>query len=654
MKTKGWALLGAALVASWLGPAEARPLEAAGVQGRKVRVDGLLREWPKNLDRLRETVRGSAKGGDPAVRGVVGYDDKNLYVAMDVVDDKLVRTKGFGTREDHAELLIAFPSGRGYKTHSVRLYAGEPGKSAGAVKVDGRKARGAKIVESSRTGGYYLEASIPWTTFREARRLRSGMRAALRYHDADARGAVKTIVATSTAKGGAALPPLLTEGEVGLYETVVTDKGLPEKPSHVAVGDVSGSSMREVVAVYGPYLTIVGAGYRGGKEYFFQDMGTGRRDGVRMFQLADLTGDGKDEIIVVKRVGGQKTYREVLEVLSVSKGAEAPFSAFKHEVGIVTPDLTIRNDVSVKRHKGKPVLVLTQDKPEGVDPETYREPLPGGMEPALMPWDEAKSQSFGWDGKAFAKVDEKTWKPPMEAPAVAAGVAPVGGGSSGGDTGGVAPPPPPRPPSAEELMDRVYALYRKDRHVGKSKPRFDFVTNVAGDATMERVLVHGHDIVVFGKGFKGGLSYVYITIGVDDAKDVVDVTARDLTGDGRAEVIVRGVIHAKASEQLGGDVVDRHALFIYQVSESGIKRVFAAETGRSLGDKSIVAGIRFLPSRQGYTLELAPRRAIGWTQRDYPFPVDRAPYGGLEPLLVPWGDQGTKRYRFDGSAFVAQ
>jgi hypothetical protein len=242
----------------------------------------------------------------------------------------------------------------------------------------------------------------------------------------------------------------------------------------------------------------------------------------------------------------------------------------------------------------------------------------------------------------------------MEPPTRVAGAMPSGSGGGAEASIGPEAPPPPRPPSAEELMDRVYALYRKDRHVSKSKPRFDFVTNVAGDGTMERVVVHDHDIVVFGKGFKGGLSYVYITIGVESAKDVVDVTARDLTGDGRAEVVVRGVIHAKASEQLGGDVVDRHGVFVYEVSESGIKRIFAAETGRSLGDKSIIAGLRFIPKGRGFELELTPRRAIGWTKNDYPFPVDRAPYGGLEPLLVPWGDQGEKRYRYDGSAFVAQ
>jgi len=111
---------------------------------------------------------------------------------------------------------------------------------------------------------------------------------------------------------------------------------------------------------------------------------------------------------------------------------------------------------------------------------------------------------------------------------------------------------------------------------------------VAADGTPERVLVHGKDLVVFGKGFKEATSYVFITVGVEAPKDIVDVTARDLTEYGKAEIIVRGVLHAKASKQMGGKVVDRHAYYVYQTSESGIRRIFAAETGRSLGDDAIV------------------------------------------------------------------
>lgn len=623
--------------------ARGRALEAVTLATQKVRVDGLLREWPAELDPLGETIQGSA-GHDPSATGAIGYDDKNVYVAMKVKDARLVRTASFGDREDFGSLELAFPTEHGFRPYSVRLYAGVIGKSAGAVKIGGSTVKGARLVEAPLEGGYTLEASIPWATFPESSRIRAGLRAALRYQDVDSGGSVHAVIGTGGGTGSS-LAPLLLEAEQGLYRTLVKPKNLHEMPARFGVGDIAGDSTLEVVALYGPYLTIVGSAYRGGKEFFYQEIGVHDASDVTRFDVADLTGDGKAEILLEKRVGSRDEYREVLQVLRVGDG-DTPYVAFQHETGIVTKTGTIKNDVSVKRKGSKVDLVISQGKAEGFDPETYAEPISSDMDPALLPWDKLKSKAFEWDGKAFSPAGNETWQPTLKAPSAK----PVARAADDGPPS----PPPPRPPSADELLERVYALYRRDRHVGIDKPRFDFVTDVAADGAPERVLVHGKDIVVFGKKFKEGTSYVFTTIGVESPKDVVDVTARDLTGDGKAEILVRGVLHAKASKQLGGDMVDRHFFFVYQVFETAIRRVFAAETGRSVGDNAITEGIRFVPKGRATDLELAPGRAIGWTEKTYPFPPDRTPYGGLEPLLLPWGDSGVKRYHYDGSVYSAQ
>jgi hypothetical protein len=201
------------------------------------------------------------------------------------------------------------------------------------------------------------------------------------------------------------------------------------------------------------------------------------------------------------------------------------------------------------------------------------------------------------------------------------------------------------------MLDRVYALYKRDRGAGGGKPRFDFVTDVAGDRGPERVVIHDKDIVVFGKGFRSGTSYAYITVGVAEGKDIVDATARDLTGDGKAEIIVRGLLHAKASKALGGDVVDRYALFVYSVQGEAVTRVFAAETGRAVEKDRVLGSVAFLPSEK--RIELRSGTAVGWTEKTYPFPEDTTTAGGLEPLLLPWSEAGSRRYKWSGSGFVA-
>ncbi len=636
------ALLGAVatLLVARASPAAGRAIDANDMSQSKIKIDGLLREWPGKLTELGEHLRGSA-GGDRAAASI-GYDASYVYVALKLVDRKIVRTPAAGSGEDHATLIIAFPSGRGYATHAVEIYPGDPGRVAGVVKRRGGGAiAGSKVVEAPAKGGLEVEARIPWSAFPQGRNTRVGLRGAIEYSDADAPGSIRAVVSTSTAQSGGALPPLRLEAEQAMDANLIGPNNLPERPSRVVYGDVDGDSMLEQVAVHGKYLTIAGPHYRGGNQFYFGELGVASPSMVESLQLRDMDGDGKQEIVVEKRIGGGDRYRGVLEVLKVGSN-DTPYRLFAHETAIVTPDGRVVNKVRLVT-KGRGVAVeISQDQAEGFEPDTYKEPVSDDMEGALLPWQSVTSRTFGWDGKAFSKLDEKTGTPKLVKRAHHAAHKPSG----------PPPPPPPRPPTSDELLDRVYALYRKDRHVGREKPRFDFVTDVVGDTRTERVLIHKKDIVVFGKGFRGGLSYAFITIGVAEPKNVLDVTARDFTGDGKAEIIVRGVLHAKASKELGGDTVDRYALFVYKVVAEGVTRIFAAETGRALGDKRVLGTIAFLPGERGLTIELRPGRAVGWTEQDYPFPTDTTTAGGLEPLLLPWAQGAKRRYVFDGSGYA--
>jgi hypothetical protein len=289
-------------------------------------------------------------------------------------------------------------------------------------------------------------------------------------------------------------------------------------------------------------------------------------------------------------------------------------------------------------------IEIAQGEAEGFEPGTFNEVQPGDMGATILPWESVGSHTFVWKGKGFESAGDTAFTPKQTAGA--GGKKPKKASKSDEPP----PPPAPRPPTADEMLDRVYALYKKDRGAS-GKPSYDFVTDVAGDRGPERVLIHGKDIVVFGKGFREGLSYAFIAVGVADPKDILDATARDLTGDGKAEIIVRAVLHAKASKALGGDTVDRHALMIYGVQGDGLVRIFGAETGRSLGKDQIVGAVAFSPAKRGVDIELRPSRAVGWSEKTYPFPVDTTTAGGLEPLLLPWSG-GSRKYHYDGKTYA--
>jgi hypothetical protein len=636
----------AALAFAWAQAASAagQSIEAEPAGARKTRVDGLLREWGPLTD-FNQSLSGAGK---TKVAGMVAYDEERLYVALKVSDKALDRTAGYGPKEDHAALYLAFPEGRGFVTHEVLLYPGQPGKSAAAVRRKGSAVPGAKIVEAPVEGGFTLEASIPWAAFPQAARTRVGLRAALRYTDADG-GEVSAVVATSSATSGAALPAMPLEAEQGLNIALVRDKNLPARSARELYGDVAGDGALERVAVYGGYLTITGHRYREGKQFYFAELGIRDASMLTKLELRDADGDGKSDLIVQKRVGAPDQYREIIQVLKVGKD-EVPAPLFTHEVAIKTPGGSIENQVQLAAGARGLKISVRQGESSGFDPGTYDELKPSNMEPALLPWESVASRTYEWRGSGFEKVDEARQEPKSTARQAAK---PTKRRSAAADASGATDaPPPPRPPTADEMLDRVYALYKNERGVGESKPRFDFVTDVAGDRSPERVLIHDKDIVTFGKGFRQGTSYTFITVGVADSKDILDVTARDLTGDGKAEIIVRAVLHAKASKELGGDVVDRHALLIYSVLDAGLARVFGAETGRSLGKNRIVGAVALQPSERGVAIELRPGRAVGWTEKTYPFPPDTTTAGGLEPLLLPWSEGAARRYRFAGNAFA--
>ena len=617
------------------------------MSGKGVTVDGMLREWPGGFAKLK----GKGNANNTAL---VGYDESFLYFAAKIKDQKIVRTKNGSKGEDRLSLALYVPARHEKgKTYTIDVYPGVPGKSPALVKVDGHTVANAEAVENPTDDGFLLEAKLPLSALTALKKMGVGWRGVLSYYDANAVGSVRAVYSNGSGQGSS-MPPLTTEAETGLIEALLQPKGLSLVPDREVYGELTAEGGPEKVALYGHFLSIVGPGYKQGKQFYFNELDVESAQQITHLSLLDFDGDQLDEIVLRKRLGTEKKYREVVQVLKLGPEG-APLQVFGHEIAIVTEDGNITNKLTISGKGKSAKVVIEQGKVTGFDAGNYAEPLIGGsFESALLPWQTAKSRTFAWKGQGLAQVDEKSWQPKMSAPAFTSAARHDTKTSEPGSTSSaVDAPPPPRAPTSEEKLDRVYALYKQDRGVARhGKPSFDFVTDVVDDKQMERVLIHDRDLVVFGKGFKQGLSYTYLTIGVKEAKDILAVTTRDVLGDGKAEIIVHAVLNAQASESLGGDIVGRQALFIYKVQGETLKRIFAAETGRGLKGNRILGGVAFLSGPHGTELELRPGRAIGWTEKTYPFPEDRHPAGGLEPLLLPWGSVETRRYVYSGSEYV--
>jgi hypothetical protein len=596
----------------------------------EIKVDGVLRDWGGTpFFRLDSRVQGSSPSN---VRAALAYDATFLYVAAQVVDPSFVRTNRFLDTEDHAELLLSFPNAQGQynRVFEVKLFAGKPGETEGQVKAVGLgPVRGAEIVEAPSQGGYTFEAKIPWSVFPPAAQTRVKLRGALRYLDGDGRG-TSAIIASAPSNRAADLPLLLSAPEQALVRGLINDRKFGS-PTADIIANVAGDSMTERVLLFHNTLVVYGPTFRKGTEYFWSDITDPNAGQLPLFDVRDLTGDGKSEIIVVKRVSRGTGWRQMLQVLSFRGDSLQPI--FEHETGLGSSQGTIENKVSLVPSGQGHSIVISLGSDSGYDASTYHEPQETEREPLLLPWGTVQSRTYAWDGKQFVKRSEQT-KAADSAPARPAA------------------PPPPRPPSADELLDQVYRLYKKDHNIPEvAKPTFDFVTNVAASQEVERIICHGRDLVVFGKGFREGRGYVSLSMPqfVSD-KDIHDVSAFDVTGDGLADIIVRGSQRTKAPEELGQGELVREVLFVYRVDESSISRVFAAETAVTLGSRRIYSLLAFVPSANGLDIEIRPGRAIGWTRATWPYRQDTEAVSGLEPIVLPWTEQPF-RFRFAGQTF---
>ncbi len=635
------------------GGAAAQPADDGQVKSlwaerapKKVRIDGMPKEWTGKFRTLSHRLRGSEPTTeDLQARALIAYDDNNLYVVADVTDDKLV---GGG---DCVELVLGIPGGR---VHSVRLYPGVAGKSRGMARNSlGLPIRGARVVEAPTDQGYHLESQIPWKAFRGTDDTRIGLRGAILVHDADRSRAAENIVGTAPSRAYRRLPAISTEPELALGRNLLWQKQLLAPPKYNLLANVAGDKFKERILVYGRYLVVLGYHYRNGREYYFRDLGVDAYEGgLPSCEVRDLTGDGRGEVVLRSKYQENGLKAERLDVLSFGTDREVPEPIFAHEITLQRGSGKIANAVSLKANGTATSITITPGRATGIGAgkderdRFARRPQPK-VDAALLPWGPVTKQVYSLNGGRFVLADE-TRKP----------------GSAPTSTSGpplppppptVAPPPPPRPPKtvgaggSQSQLAQVYAHYRKTRKV-RGKARFDLRANLAGDRRRERLLLHGRDLVAFGEGFRQGRGYAVASLSMfEKDRDISSVKVRDVTGDGRSEIIIAGTLRTPAPEHVKVDKLEHKVVLIYQLHGNIFRSIFAAELERIIGKKRIVGSIRY----GAKYVELRRGRAVGYTEKTYPFGPKATPNSDVYPVLLPWNKPASVRYRWNGQNFEA-
>ena len=385
-------VLGGALL---LGAGEARAGHICElVEEGLVEVDAMLDEWSE----LKALYRG-AGNPDASYEMRCAYDQRRLYVAVAVRDERLVRTgRGNAAREDN--LLLALGGAHGARRLSLRVFPGAPGFKARTVG-GGSKV---KVEDSLQEDGWSLEVAVPLERVPGWGRSTPLLLGELTYSDVDAgKGGVEERRRFAGSMHFSAHVPAL-RGLLAAIKTSVADLTLDR------LVDIDGLPGSERVVAAGPFIGVLSDAFG------FVSLPVQAPSDVLKVDLVDLDGDGRASILAHFRQHGGGGNRELVTIWDLGAGGQLQMS-FGVEVAVshggrrlanrwsLVPAGERRADPPGKRRKGpRPrgldLLVEVSDEDnQGWDARSFGQVVPASdVRPIMPPWGERRAVVYYFDG----------------------------------------------------------------------------------------------------------------------------------------------------------------------------------------------------------------------------------------------------------------
>lgn len=609
-----------------------------------VRIDGWLREW---------NVSEFASIGNPGrarLRVALSPGEQGLYIAASVDDDHVVRTRRASLAEDAIVVQVACPGADGNLVATeLTLFAGIANLTAatltaGPVGGAASAPRGASIVEMATSSGYDLEAFVPWAAVPGARDY-ARARALARMHDVDATsGAATDVSSAPRATAPDSLPRVVgTAGELFPFSSFLRAKRITAADVELDLrGNFSGDATPERILVASGTLAIFGARYSNGREFDYADLGFSR-GAFSDARAIDFDGDGRVELaIVTERGEGNTTVRE-LRVFRFPGDQIVPL--FTAEIGLVSGGVTLASSYSVVPRDGAgPAIRIAGAEQTGTG--TRRAHAAGNqVVPLFLASSGVLARTYAFTATTWSMVNEERPAPvaaPTTAPSTTStsGTRPATTTTTAATTTQTSTAPARGAFSAAPLL----AAARRDRSIAESVPdRFATTADLVEDARAEEIHTLGRTLVVVGPGYRGGAGYFALDLGVTDPSQVVGVSARDVTGDGKAEIWVN------VRQPVGPPGTYLEIVIFYRMTSEGLAPILTAQLAVGDSDHSVRNDARVVGSGRTLQLALSPGTATGFDARTFPFTSTATP--GMTTLLLPWRDH-EQRYRWTGSAMV--
>jgi hypothetical protein len=362
----------AGVFVAWAAPAAAAEVVCAKVAPGTVVVDGLLDDWSGP-----ETIRTGPDPRDAAFSVRCAYDDQTLYLAVNVTDDRLIRSVKPRPVDDH--LVLGLGAGR------WEIY---PGSVEAHAKLAVVGPKGLTVVDSLQKRGWSIELSAPRGKLAGVHRGGPSVPFRLALHDADVAAAPKIETVVDFGEGSL----VLEEADALLNEFLTTVKLHRRDIALDVTADVDGVPGAERVVWGGRFIGILGQGFA----YIELPAATARD--VLEVRVVDLAGDGKSNLLARYVERGNGGSREVLAVWNVKNQTIARI--FAHEVGKTLGRVRLTNLWELAPKKGKRRghdLLIRAGAAAGATAESWNETPAEDMMPILLPWGEKTKELWHFD-----------------------------------------------------------------------------------------------------------------------------------------------------------------------------------------------------------------------------------------------------------------
>jgi len=360
-------------------------------------IDGMIDDWKG----IRYSILGG-RDADASFDLYCAYDETQLYLALNVRDQRLIRTRQAKVKgEDHVTVRL---QALGVPIEVTIL----PGALTAKPKYIAGRRRPAwlRIADSLQPKGFSVELALPRTKIPGASARTPMISAKVVFHDTD-QATAHRIQRQRSFSGR-----LVLEGGVRTFKAFL--ESLKLKP-----GDVTLDKLADMDVVPGAERVVAGGRYVGvlSDQFAFMQLPVASAKDVKRLQLVDFDGDGRSFLVGQYRQYGGGGARDVVSVWEFKgDGSFRVVAAF--EVGKELADARLSNRWTLvprgslrKLGKGESKrgfdLLVEAEPAVGLDASTWNEAPATDVHPILLPWSEETSMLYYFDGNVAHSMAPK-------------------------------------------------------------------------------------------------------------------------------------------------------------------------------------------------------------------------------------------------------